>query len=381
MTLLRFAPEPAPIVARRTASVRPFVEADIPRVADIHRAAFRLGEGPGLAAYRDYLTRVFLANAAGTSPISSLVYEQPDGRIAGFLGVVPRQVAINGRHYQAAISSQFIVDPASHVGLVALRLTKAYLEGPQDLSIADEANDVSRKIWEGLGGTTALLLSIYWTRPLRPARLAVSYLRARRGLASIAIVGQPLAVVADALAARLPRSQFRQVAPIATGEPLLARTVLAHTADFCGANCLRVEYDERTCQSLLDRTATRSAGGRVLSAVVKNGATVLGWYIAHLDDDGVADVAQLSASPASIHDVLDHLFYHAWRRGAVSVTGRLDPRFMQALSDKYCVFHRRGPWLLIKAAKPELLHAFETGATCLSRFDGEWSLRLQPITR
>ena len=54
---------------------------------------------------------------------------------------------------------------------------------------------------------------------------------------------------------------------------------------------------------------------------------------------------------------------------------------MQALSDKYCLFHRRGPWVLIKANQPELLHSLESGATCLSRFDGEWSLRLQPITR
>lgn len=381
MTLLRFAPESAPTVSRRTASVRPFVDADIPQVADIHRAAFRLGEGPGVAAYRDYFTRVFLQPAAGNSPIASLVCEQPDGRIAGFVGLVPQRVAINGRSYQAAISSQFIVDPASHVGLVALRLTRAYLDGPQDLSIADEANDVSRKIWEGLGGTTALLLSLYWTRPLRPARLALSYLRARRSLAPVAVAGRPIAAVVDGLATRLPGSQFRQLAPAATAEPLRARTVLAHAADVCGANTLRVEYDERTFQWLLDRAATRSTDGRLLNAVVKNGSTILGWYIAHLDDDGVADVGQLAASPSSIHDVIDHLFHHAWRQGAVSVTGRLDPRFMQALSDKYCLFHRRGPWVLVKANQPELRHALEVGATCLSRFDGEWSLRLQPVTR
>jgi hypothetical protein len=380
MTLLRFAHESAPGTARRTAWVRPFVAADIRQVAEVHRAAFRIGEGPPLEVYREYFTRVFLENAAD-SPISSLVYEQPDGRIAGFVGLVPRQVAINGRQYQAAISSQFIVDPASHVGIVALRLTKAYLEGPQDLSIADEANDVSRKIWEGLGGTTALLLSIYWTRPLRPARLAMSYLRARRGLAPVAVAGSPFAAVADSLAARLPGSQFRQSVPAAAAEPLQARTVLAHADDFCGANVLRADYDERAFEGLLDRMATRSAGGRTLNAVVKNGATILGWYIAHLDDDGVADVAQLAASPSSIHEVVDHLFYQAWLQGAVSVTGRLDPRFMQALSDKYCLFHRRGPWVLIKANKPELLQSLETGATCLSRFDGEWSLRLQPIAR
>ena len=78
---------------------------------------------------------------------------------------------------------------------------------------------------------------------------------------------------------------------------------------------------------------------------------------------------------ATRREVLDHLFYHAWRQGAVAVTGRLDPRFMQALSDKYCLLHRRGPWVLVKANKPELVRAFETGTAWFSRLDGEWSLR------
>jgi hypothetical protein len=147
------------------------------------------------------------------------------------------------------------------------------------------------------------------------------------------------------------------------------------------AGDLRVDYDEPTLQWLLDRAANRTVGGRLLGAVVKNGAAVLGWYIAHLDRDGTADVAQLAARPDSIHDVLDHLFYQAWRQGAISATGRLDARFMQALSDKYCFFHRRGPWVLIRAKRPELLHAFDTGTTSFSRLDGEWSLRYQPVMR
>jgi hypothetical protein len=381
VTPAHVAADSSPFVLRKTDCIRPFVEADIPQVAGVHRAAFRLANAPGLAAYHDYFTRVFLNNPAGESPLPSLVYQERDGRIAGFVGVVPRRVAINGRHYRALVSSQFIVDPTSHVGLVALRLVKAYLEGPQDLSIADEANDVSRKIWEGLGGTTARLLSLYWTRPLRPARLAMSFLRQRRGLAPVAAAASPLAAAADTLAARLPGSHFRQSEPHTEAEDLSSRTVLAQTPELTDRAAVRVEYDDRTFQWLLDRAANRSAGGRVLNAVVKGGSKILGWYIAHLDRDGVADVAQLAAGPSSIEAVIDHLFYHAWQQGAVSVTGRMDPRFMQALSDKYCLFHRRGPWVLIKAHKPELLHPLESGATSLSRFDGEWSLRLQPITQ
>jgi hypothetical protein len=50
---------------------------------------------------------------------------------------------------------------------------------------------------------------------------------------------------------------------------------------------------------------------------------------------------------------------------------------MQVLSDKYCLFHRRGPWLLVRARRPELLTAFQTGRAAFSLIDGEWSLRFQ----
>src|SRR5206468_4452737 len=130
----------------------------------------------------------FLENPAADGLRSSLVCEEKDGRITGFVGIVPRRVAIGGRYFQAAVSSQFIVEPGSHAGLTSLRLARAFIEGPQDLSIADEANDAAKRLWEGLGGTVALLHSLYWMRPLRPARLALSYVRRVRGLALPAAV-------------------------------------------------------------------------------------------------------------------------------------------------------------------------------------------------
>jgi len=376
MTTAQFASNVTPMRARGTARVRPFAEADIPQVAEVHRAAFGVGNRARPAEYTEYFTRVFLDSAE--RGISSLVFQDHDGRVAGFVGIVPRRVTIAGRQYQAAISSQFIVDPSSHVALVALRLAKAYLDGPQDLSIADEANDVSRKIWEGLGGTTALLLSMYWTRALRPSQLGLSFLRGRRAAAPIAKVAAPLAMLADRMAARFPGSQFRQQPPSTASAPLFAQTVVEHSPALCDRTALRVDYDEQTFQRLLDRTASPAAGRRAINAVVKSGSSILGWYVADIDAHGVVEVAQLSATMATIADVLDHLFYRAWREGGVSVTGRLDPRFLQPLSDKYCLFHRRGPWVLIKSNTPELVTALESGRTCLSRLDGEWSLRFRP---
>ena len=95
MTTAPFASNVRPMRARGTARVRPFVEADIPQVVDVHRAAFGLPDHTSSGEHAEYFTRVFLDGA--DRDITSLVFQDHDGRIAGFVGVVPRRVTINGR--------------------------------------------------------------------------------------------------------------------------------------------------------------------------------------------------------------------------------------------------------------------------------------------
>jgi hypothetical protein len=358
-------------------NVRRFTRDDIPCVAQLHREVFPPGDGDhrDAGAYDAYFNNVFLRNPAGEGPLSSLVYEERDGRIAGFLGIVRRRVVINDCRYEAAVSSQFIVGRQAGTPLVAVRLVRAYLEGPQDLSIADEATDAARRIWEGVSGSTSLLYSLYWTRPLRPARLVISLARRRRTLAPFARAARPFAAALDTLAARLAGGHFRQSEPRVEAEELSAETVVAYAQNLYRDATLWVEYDDRTFQWLLDRATNRRTGGRVLKVAFRRNLNIVGWYVCHLDPTGHAQVVQLAATSSSVNDVLDHLFYHAWRNGAVAVGGRLDPRFLQVLSDKYCLFHRRGPWLLVKARKPELLSSFQAGKAAFSPLDGEWSLR------
>ena len=357
--------------------IRAFAETDIPQVADLHQAVFRTGDrcaGAEPEAYASYFRSVFLEHPSRDSALPSLVYEEESGRIAGFLGVVARRMSMDGRPLRAAISSQFIVDPKGRSALVAVQLAKTFFDGPQDVSISDEANDLSRKLWEGLGGTTALLQSIYWTRPLRPARLVLSFLRNRTALGPLAAVTDPPSRIVDALATRLPGSHLFQSRPQEFADDLRSETFLAGLPEFAGGS-LRVEYDHRTFEWLLERARRRKADGSLHTAVIRNKeAIIMGWYLYSLDPGGTAEVLQIAAKPWSIDRVLDHLFYRAWRQGAMAVTGRLEPRFLQALSDKDRLFHRRGPWMLVSSKRPEVVRAFQIGDAFFSRFDGEWCL-------
>jgi len=360
--------------------IREFTADDIPQVAQLHA---RVWPNPTCTfdTYDEYFRRVYVDNPDNDPLLPSLVTEDERGRVVAFLGVVGRRLVLGERVYRAAISSQFIVERDNQAAFVAIRMLRAYLAGPQDVSIADESTDAARGLWTGLGGTTAHLLGMYWTRPLRPARYVASLLRARPRWALAGRAVAPGAAVADALLARVPGTPWHQPLMRDPGAGSLDETLSAATAvkrypEFCHPSALRAEYDERTFQRLLDYTARVSVQRYPVMGVVTRGGRVRGWYIAALDDRGECDVVQLVADRASTRELVDQLFRHAWRRGALAVTGRMDPRFVQALSDTCCVFHRRGPWMLFKTANADIHRAFESGDTCFSRIDGEWALRL-----
>src|SRR5256885_3811233 len=117
--------------------IRAFIEADIPQVARLHEtiaepeAASCAGQPP----LNGYFTRVFLDNPSRDDTLPSLVYEDDDGQIVGFLGVVSRRMLMNGEPLKAAICSQLVVDPACRRANVAVQLAGTFLDGPQDVSI------------------------------------------------------------------------------------------------------------------------------------------------------------------------------------------------------------------------------------------------------
>lgn len=58
--------------------------------------------------------------------------------------------------------------------------------------------------------------------------------------------------------------------------------------------------------------------------------------------------------------------------------GRLDPALAQAYSDRYCVFSRRGPWVVVHSRDPALPQLFHRGEALFSSLDGERCARFTP---
>jgi hypothetical protein len=350
--------------------VRPFLMEDIPPVADLYTRVFLRSDRPASQKLTNYFEEIFFGNPCCQEDMPSLVYQETHGRIVGFQGVLSRRMRFLDRRIRVAIAFHLMVEPQSRSTLASVQLLKTVFAGPQDLTLTDGAGIVGRQIWEALGGKSALLYSLYWTRVLRPAQLALSALKKRKSFAPVLLT--PLCTMAEKLMKRAKPLRFTAPRNV-VDEELDKQELLSDLGEFSNLRSLRPDYDERTLDWLLERLAQRRGFGQFRKVSVRSDkGLLLGWYMYYLNPGGTSEVIQFAAKKEWIGVLLNHLFFNAWREGAAAVSGRLDPRFMQELSDNYCIFHRRGPWLLVHANESEVLQDICLGHAFLTRLDGEW---------
>lgn len=346
--------------------VRPFVADDIPAVVGLRRQAFRRSECRTPEELAGYFERVFFENPWYDEALPSLVYCGDQGRPGGFLGVVPRPATFDGRPVRIAIGTQLMVDPASH-GLAGFELMKAFLTGPQDLSVSDVANDVSRRMWEALGGVTSLVQSLQWIEPLRRVRYHAGRLAQRLEVRGLALALRPVSWTIDAMSARpLPPEDLRTV-------PLNPALMAARGRDVLGRVALKPQYDEPSLGWLFDQLARKQALGDLQGIAVQNPAgALIGWALYYAAPGGVGQVVQVAAGRGLYRDVFHCLRHDAWQRGLAALAGRLEPGLLTVVGTAGGRIDRDGPWALLHSSRPELLAAIHRGDAFLSRLDGEW---------
>jgi hypothetical protein len=346
--------------------IRPFAPDDIPAIVALRSKTFRHSDRLTADAMSAYLERIFFRNPWRDEGLPSLVYPNATGTIVGFIGVVPRQATFREQPIRVAVGTQLMVDPHAR-GLVGVALVKAFLAGPQDLAFADVAGDVSRRLWQALGGAVSLLQSIHWTQPLRPGRFYAGRLAQRLRARALAWGLRPVAWAIDGLTARWPSAHGLEEAPLT---PAL---MAAHLPDLLDHVTLRPRYDEGSLRWLLNELAATENRGE-LRGVAARGAdgALVGWYLYYANAGGVGQVVQVAARRDRGGDILHCLFHDAWAKGVVALVGRLEPGLLPALGAHGALLARDGPWVLVQSQHPELLAAIHRGDAFLSRLDGEW---------
>ena len=357
------------------AEIREFVEEDIPQVVQLRKRCFRFTQKPAFDDQCAYFKGLFFQNPWKKEGLPSLVYQADDGTIKGFLGVLPRPMLIGNERIRVAISTSFMVDPGARSALVGVVLLKRFLDGPQDMSLADIASPVTRKLWESLGGTTALLYSLYWRRPLRPGRYNLHLFQNCGMPRLLSLVAKPMICIGDYIATRLAGSPYRAIKPSGSLDDMNADMWVQHLCEFSGKGSLRPIYDKHSLQWLIGEISQKTTLGFLRKALVKKGDyEVVGAYAYCINPGGISQVIQVSASKGSIDFVLDHLFYDAWERGVIALAGRLDPVFVGQLSNKGCFFDRGGPFVLIHSRNHRIVQEVQNGNAFLTRMEGEWCM-------
>lgn len=368
--------EPIRATARPATSVRELRAEDIPQIAALHGRVF--GTTPSRTPQRlaAYFEEILFRNPWRDASLPSLVAAK-NGHITGFLGVVPRPMKLHDRAIRVAVCTQFMVDPEHRGELGAVQLLKTFFSGPQDLSLADGANEHARRMWLALGGAAPLLYSLHWLRPLRPARYVLSLIERRATtLRTMAYAGRPVAALADAAIARAPLSRLHEDRNDAVEETLQPSTMCAYLAEVMSGTVLQPRYDVSALGWLLDQAAHMTRHGTLRARAVRDTERrLLGWFLHYVRAGGVSEVVQVAARAGAFNRVLQRLVLDAWRHGATAVRGRLDPRYAQELSDQHCWLRRDCNWTLVHTRDDDISSAIHQGKIFLTRLEGEWWMR------
>jgi GNAT acetyltransferase-like protein len=351
---------------------RPLTEDDVRGISELHRAVFGSNNGHFRGDLAAYLGEILCGHPWIDASMPSLVREE-EGRIVGCLGVMPRRMSIGGRPVRAAVSHTFMVEPSSRGTLAGLELARTFLSGSQDLSLA-EGGDRSRRLLEGLGGATALLYSLHWTRPLRPSRYALSFLK-RRGLAPLLSAAlKPLCYAADTVISWIHPEPLRPPPAGISAQDLSCRALLETLPEVSGRRGLRPDYDTESLRWLLAFLGRKRGRGALQTIAVRDGCReIIGWYLYYLKPGGISEVVQIAAREGRFGTILDHLLDHAWRRGAIAVSGQIEPLELQTFWSRSCVFHHDGAsWVLVHSRRQDVLQAIHRGDAFLTRLEGEW---------
>ncbi len=359
--------------------IRPFVQADIPRVADLVWQVLHEQQGTAPTSLRSYLDELFLRNPWKDENITSLVYEDSDRNVVGFFGVVPRRMSVKGTSVRLAFGSNFVLDPHSRASMAAMQLVRTFMKGPQDVSITDSANESARQLLHSLGFTVVPIYSLLWARPLRPtlyALHAAARLNKGKSMAAVGTLARPICRVADYLTTTVPLSPLRLARSTATVQALDTDTLIECLTRIPSKQWLLPAYDRDSLDWVIKFVEGRKAFGDLRKVILRDANDkILGWYIYGVKAGAVGDVLQIGAESPAVGRVLDHLFHDAWERKLIGLQGRLEPQFMEELTRRSSFFFRNGSWTLVHTAKPELLAMLCSGTAFFSRLDGEGSLR------
>ncbi|MCB1488536.1 MAG: hypothetical protein KDJ88_13915 [Bauldia sp.] len=318
-----------------------------------------------------YLRRELFEHPWQDPRLPSLVFAGPDGAVSGFIAVRPLRLLFNGEPVLAAVGGTLMVDKSVNNPVMGARLLRSYLNGPQDVSLSETANEISRTMWDKLGGLTEPAYSMEWLRVFKPAAMAVGILSAKARAAAILA---PLARLFDWGAGRIRRNPLPVDPSFDKGEEVDEATFADAVLTLCPVYALRPDWDRESLSWFVAQASEKERFGPQVRRIVRDrrGRTV-GAYLYCVRSGGIAFVLDIFAAPKAAEDVVDDLIADAWRRGAVAVRGRVQPELADLLLRRKAIFVHSSS-MVVHTRRADLLAAIHSGDALITGLAGEtWS--------
>ncbi|SDB07685.1 hypothetical protein [Bauldia litoralis] len=351
--------------------VRPCTIEDIPAVARLFRATFTDRLKAGGRPLEVLLRRELFEHPWRDPDLPSLVFAGPDGAVSGFIAVRPLRLLFDGAPVSAAVGGTLMVDKSIGNPVMGARLLRSYLNGVQDLSLSESANEISQVMWEKLGGRTEAAYSMEWLRVIKPAGLALASLTRRFRMAALL---RPFAGVFDWCAARVRANPLRIDATFDEGSDVDAEDLVDALLALSLPYRLRPDWDRDSLLWFVAQASEKERYGPLVCRVVRDRKGGLaGAYLYCVRPGGVAFVLDIFAAPKSAERVVDDLFADAKRRGAVAIRGRVQPEFADLLLRRRAVFLHASS-MVVHARRGDLFAPIHGGEALITGLAGEsWS--------
>ena len=344
---------------------------DIPAIRTLFQRVFRPHSKSCREAFDQYFQKFFFENPYYDPAIGSVVHENERGEIDSAISVLPIPYRVNGQSVMGRLLCAFMMKPEmSPRGAAELTLTLRPSE--KILNFTDSAAPVSLKHSEAIGGITLGTHGLGWTRVFQAASYVANYVAERRpvlGGWAASSVGKVLNPLFPVPAIRRAAKSTADVREITQEEaislvPGYLQSYLAHPA-----------WTESDIGWLFQMASDNHAAGALrFCAINDRGGSPGGFFCYYRRPNGIAEILNIITKAGMEKHAVDAMLLHLQDEGHIAAQGRVDPRYLNALSQQSIMFFRLKANVCVATANADMLNAIQRGDIFIGGLAGEsWS--------
>jgi hypothetical protein len=212
-----------------------------------------------------------------------------------------------------------------------------------------------------------------WVYQLRPGSIFNAKLKNHRGGNVLSWLSYPVCRLFDVMR---KHAFDENVCPL-SGRELGINTMLSSFETFRNHRALFPVYETEELTWRLALAEGKPENGEMFKIAVFDKEKLQGWYLINIRDGEEARVLQLIAHPASLKNVLTHLFATAQAHNCSAVHGDVDPQYLVQFQQAGCDNIHLGGMAMLHTQDQEIRNAILSGDAYISALEGERWTRLQ----